>query len=153
MFRKKEVYVENLLPDIYEKDTGKKYIFMIIFSILVIAITATLFFLNKKGYSKEISYIENGVEIKVTDDNLDTVIKKIENKKELENAIKTLEEEKSKMFPNENENAISLIENLTNSTEKIAYLTFDDGPSKTITPQILDVLKSENVLRKFLCSW
>lgn len=28
---------------------------------------------------------------------------------------------------------------------KVVYLTFDDGPSETVTPQILDVLKSENV--------
>ena len=28
---------------------------------------------------------------------------------------------------------------------KIAYLTFDDGPSKKITPQILDVLKEYDI--------
>ena len=25
--------------------------------------------------------------------------------------------------------------------KKVAYLTFDDGPSETVTPQILDILK------------
>lgn len=33
---------------------------------------------------------------------------------------------------------------------KVVYLTFDDGPSETVTPQILDVLKSENVHGTFL---
>lgn len=33
--------------------------------------------------------------------------------------------------------------------KKVAYLTFDDGPSETVTPQILDVLKSENVHATF----
>lgn len=31
----------------------------------------------------------------------------------------------------------------------IAYLTFDDGPSTTITPQILDILKEKNVKATF----
>ena len=33
--------------------------------------------------------------------------------------------------------------------KKVAYLTFDDGPSETVTPQILDILKSENVHASF----
>jgi peptidoglycan/xylan/chitin deacetylase (PgdA/CDA1 family) len=33
--------------------------------------------------------------------------------------------------------------------KKVAYLTFDDGPSETVTPKILDVLKSENVHATF----
>lgn len=33
--------------------------------------------------------------------------------------------------------------------EKTIYLTFDDGPSYTITPQLLDILKEENVKATF----
>lgn len=33
--------------------------------------------------------------------------------------------------------------------QKIAYLTFDDGPSSNITPQILDVLKKYNIKATF----
>jgi len=33
--------------------------------------------------------------------------------------------------------------------KKVAYLTFDDGPSETVTPKILDILKSENVNATF----
>lgn len=33
--------------------------------------------------------------------------------------------------------------------EKIAYLTFDDGPTSNITPRILDVLKEKNVKATF----
>lgn len=33
--------------------------------------------------------------------------------------------------------------------EKIAYLTFDDGPSENITPQILEILKNEDVKATF----
>lgn len=33
--------------------------------------------------------------------------------------------------------------------EKIVYLTFDDGPSYSITPQLLDILKEQNVKATF----
>ena len=33
--------------------------------------------------------------------------------------------------------------------KKVAYLTFDDGPSKTITPKVLDILKKEGVHATF----
>jgi len=33
--------------------------------------------------------------------------------------------------------------------KKVAYLTFDDGPSETVTPLILDTLKAENVHATF----
>lgn len=33
--------------------------------------------------------------------------------------------------------------------KKVAYLTFDDGPSTTVTPKILDTLKNENVKATF----
>ena len=41
------------------------------------------------------------------------------------------------------------INSLTNSQEKIAYLTFDDGPNNSITPKVLDILKDENVKATF----
>lgn len=75
-----------------------------------------------------------------------------------EKAIKTehvqiakhnIEKMKSKFIPEYNENAQEDIKNLYFSTEKVAYLTFDDGPSATITPQILDILKNENVPATF----
>ena len=35
------------------------------------------------------------------------------------------------------------------SSEKIAYLTFDDGPTAKVTPQILDILKEYNIKGTF----
>lgn len=55
----------------------------------------------------------------------------------------------SKFIPEYNENAQAEIKDLYYSTEKVAYLTFDDGPSATITPQILDTLKNEGVPATF----
>lgn len=41
------------------------------------------------------------------------------------------------------------ISNLVNGEEKIAYLTFDDGPNITVTPKILDILKEKEVKATF----
>ena len=38
---------------------------------------------------------------------------------------------------------------VADSEEKIAYLTFDDGPSSKITPQILEILERENIKATF----
>lgn len=44
---------------------------------------------------------------------------------------------------------IEAINKIYNSKEKVAYLTFDDGPSSTVTPKILDTLKKENIKATF----
>lgn len=41
------------------------------------------------------------------------------------------------------------ITELTKGKEKVAYLTFDDGPSISVTPKILDILKEEEVKATF----
>ena len=38
---------------------------------------------------------------------------------------------------------------LSKSKQKIAYLTFDDGPTLKATPKILDILKEEDVVATF----
>lgn len=45
--------------------------------------------------------------------------------------------------------AADRIANLSNETEKIAYLTFDDGPNPSVTPKILDILKEKNIKATF----
>ena len=44
---------------------------------------------------------------------------------------------------------MSKIMNSSNDNEKIAYLTFDDGPTTSVTPKILDILKAENIKASF----
>lgn len=41
------------------------------------------------------------------------------------------------------------ITKLPKGKEKIAYLTFDDGPTANVTPKILDILKEEDVKASF----
>lgn len=56
---------------------------------------------------------------------------------------------KVNMLPSYTEIAKNNMNNIYHSDEKIAYLTFDDGPSKTVTPLILDLLKQENIKATF----
>lgn len=60
-----------------------------------------------------------------------------------------LEQIQKKFVPKQNPNAQQEITNIYYSEEKVAYLTFDDGPSKNITPRVLDILKQENVPATF----
>jgi len=64
--------------------------------------------------------------------------------------IKKEEEEKLRI-PLLSEEAKVRLENIyvPVGEEKIAYLTFDDGPSGVITPQILEILKREEIKATF----
>ena len=44
---------------------------------------------------------------------------------------------------------IDKVATITKNEEKIAYLTFDDGPTTSVTPKILDILKAEEVKATF----
>ncbi len=41
------------------------------------------------------------------------------------------------------------LNDITKSDKKVAYLTFDDGPTTKATAKILDILKEENVKATF----
>ena len=41
------------------------------------------------------------------------------------------------------------IANVNKNDEKVAFLTFDDGPTLSTTPKVLDILKEENVKASF----
>jgi len=45
----------------------------------------------------------------------------------------------------------SLLWRMPKTDEKCIYLTFDDGPHPTITPQVLDILRDYNAKATFFC--
>lgn len=61
------------------------------------------------------------------------------------------EEEKKFVVPVYSEEAKQRLQDIyvSNGEEKVCYLTFDDGPSKNITPQILDILREKEVKATF----
>lgn len=60
-----------------------------------------------------------------------------------------VEEQVSPKIPVLTQEGKDKINNIYHLEGKTAYLTFDDGPSKTVTPLILDVLKENNIKATF----
>ena len=61
-----------------------------------------------------------------------------------------LELEEKRKTPNLTEVGLNTVKNIYSAKEeKEVYLTFDDGPSTTVTPLILDVLKANNIKATF----
>ena len=59
------------------------------------------------------------------------------------------ETEKKAKLPQLTQEGKSNLENIYHSDTKRVFLTFDDGPSETVTPVILDTLKKENIKATF----
>ena len=54
------------------------------------------------------------------------------------------EEERKAKLPQLTDEGRNNLKNIYHSETKRVFLTFDDGPSRTVTPVVLDTLKSEN---------
>lgn len=64
--------------------------------------------------------------------------------------LEELEKEKIKeMLPQLTDEGRSNLANIYHSETKRVFLTFDDGPSQTVTPQVLDTLKREKIKATF----
>ena len=59
------------------------------------------------------------------------------------------EAEKKAKLPQLTQEGKSNLENIYHSDTKRVFQTFDDGPSKTVTPVVLDTLKKENIKATF----
>lgn len=77
--------------------------------------------------------------------------KEIWKEEEIANTVRLEEQERKKKLPVLSEEAKVRIENIyvPQGEEKKAYLTFDDGPSGNVTPQILDILNREGIKATF----
>lgn len=102
---------------------------------------------NNTQSSAEIKTEENKKEEVKKEDNKVKEIKAEETKTEDKAKETKVEENKPKEEPVKKEQP-SNNEN-KEGKKKIAYLTFDDGPSYKITPQILDILKENNIKATF----
>lgn len=77
--------------------------------------------------------------------------KEIWKEEEIANTVRLEEQERKKKLPVLSEEAKVRLENIyvPQGEEKKAYLTFDDGPSGNVTPQILDILNREGIKATF----
>lgn len=69
--------------------------------------------------------------------------------KHMQIAIHDTEKIMKKFVPQQNLEGQQQIKDIYYSDEKQVYLTFDDGPSRDITPQVLDILKQYDVKATF----
>lgn len=79
------------------------------------------------------------------------LMEKVEVQEKIKKEEKRLAEEAARKakLPQLTETGKANIENLYHTDTKRVFLTFDDGPSKNVTIQILDILKQENIKATF----
>lgn len=77
-------------------------------------------------------------------------LKQQKKNEEKQNQIKEAEEKKQRKYAYLNNEELTKISNIyKHSDVKRVFLTFDDGPTKQVTPYILNLLKSENIKANF----
>ncbi len=118
------------------KMNKKKMIIAVSIAIIVIALVCIAIFYFAKIHGQS---VENDNTIQT-----DTSIMVPEETKQKQKHIAVVN-----FLPMYSEEAKARLNNIYHSGEKAVYLTFDDGPSKTVTPLILDLLKQENIKATF----
>ena len=119
------------------RTTSKKKIVLIVIVVLLVIFSSIIFgIVAAKKYNK--NKIDIILEESKTEENI------VNQTEEVENVINT-----DKQNEDFNKKRIENINGIYKSDKKIAYLTFDDGPSKSVTPLILDVLKDNNIKATF----
>ena len=135
--------------DIETAKTNKTINTLIILIILVFIIIIGLFimmFLQTKGINVSTIFNNKKDQIQEVSSQVEEEVLSIEQEKNDE------ENTNNAYLPHMDKETIQKINKIYNqgdSEHKVAYLTFDDGPSKKLTPQILDVLKEYNIKATF----
>ena len=141
------------LIEIKPKNYKRKVFIAIVISILFIIAFSFLGIKAAEAYNKkiiakrnEISVSKKNHENNKQEENKQTRQDNIENINSSEEAIENMNSNKLPVY---SENAKKKLKSLYTDDTKVAYLTFDDGPSQTVTPPILDLLKQENIKATF----
>lgn len=100
---------------------------------------------NDTSHGDDIKFNIDSDKIENEDSNINKDLIEEINEKQIMN-----DDEEKEIMDNEEKNKDNLeSEDGQEEKEKICYLTFDDGPTKNITPQILEVLDDYNVRATF----
>lgn len=78
----------------------------------------------------------------------------VDNNKDQYATAKVKEEKPKRNYEENHGMDVSIVRNIINKSQKkdgkkVAFLTFDDGPSTNITPKVLDLLKENNIKATF----
>ena len=137
------------LIEIETKNYKKKVIIIIILAILFIVVFSLLGIKTAEAYNKKLIAKRNEISIsKKNNENNNEQEKQQEINKQtrqdnidnINNSEKTIENMNSNKLPVYSENAKKKLKSLYTDDTKVAYLTFDDGPSQTVTPPILSLI-------------
>ena len=124
------------LISIRRKYSNRRNIIFIIFAIVLVIVGLI--------YLKEFIQKQNAEKVYLSYMNLRTIAVNYEEEQ------KKIEEEKRKSnLPKLTEEGKNNILSIYKSETKRVFLTFDDGPSSTVTPLTLDTLKAENIKATF----
>ena len=128
---------------LYKKDNTKRNILIGI--VIILALIILFFVISLINKEKNIAKVE------ISESNINQDEDKEEQGNELLTVILDTSkiEEKQNKIPHLTDVGKEKMKNIYNSNEKVAYLTFDDGPSKNITPLILDILREQEVKATF----
>lgn len=129
----------------FEKKKSKKWIFWTIL-IAIIVIGIAIF-----GGMKTAEYVAKQKEQKLAQESESNSQNKDANNGKVNEESKNLNEEQQNATNQKGltKEQLKAIDNIYDSKEKVAFLTFDDGPSSNVTPKILDVLKKEDIKATF----
>jgi peptidoglycan/xylan/chitin deacetylase (PgdA/CDA1 family) len=125
------------LIEVTPKDKKKKIIIISIITICILAIIVGIVF-YKVNINVFISQEKTG--------NNTVLSQQITENSEIQKQKHSASVSFSPVYTEETKSRLA---NIYHTGEKTAYLTFDDGPSKTVTPLILDLLKQENIKATF----
>lgn len=139
--------LKNLIDiEVIKKENMNKIWLFIVSSLIVIVLAAISGIVMAKIHNNEIlkQYSMNDKQDSLENENLE------ENNNE-ENNSKNEDTKTLPLKPIYSEEAKNRMDNIyvSNDEEKVAYLTFDDGPSSAITPQILQILKDNDIKATF----
>lgn len=136
--------------DVYMGEPRKLNYKKVILVIAIVILSIACIYIGiilPKSVKKERKDHENYIQNQITSD------KREENKNIIEVVIDNNQEkperEEKKTYPVITQEGIEKIKNIYYCDYKRVFLTFDDGPSKTVTPEILRILDEYNVKATF----
>lgn len=128
-------------PFIKESKLNIKRIVLVLLILFIVVFTLKMVIENHKLSEMKKADVQYSAEL--------TSIQQKENE-EKQKLIKEAEEKKERKYAFLNKEELTKISNIyKHSDVKRVFLTFDDGPTKQVTPYILNLLKSENIKANF----
>lgn len=125
---------------------NKKKVAVVIVIVILTVVLSTILGIKFSEYQKE---RKQAIELQKEQEKImqDELAKKMQEEEKRQSIIKERYRKVNKQLSEEEKDRILHIYRSTG--EKRVFLTFDDGPSNSVTPLILDLLKQENIKATF----